>query len=238
MKTAVLLLLASATVSCEPPAASSSVLDEQRVAGKATLEPVTSTDITSRDLDLGGARMRLLEAGPADGRVVVFLHGAAFQATTWQELGTLALLAENGYRAIAVDLPGFGRSERGDLAGAAFLEALFDVLELERAALVTPSMSGGFSLPFLARHPDRVSALVAVAPVAIPKYAEELAGLTTPTLLCWGDTDRIVPGAHADLLQARLPNARKVVLQDAGHACYMKQPARFHEVLVEFLAGV
>lgn len=37
---------------------------------------------------------------------VVLLHGQAFTSQTWEELGTMAILATNGYQAIAVDLPG------------------------------------------------------------------------------------------------------------------------------------
>ncbi|KAK6319575.1 hypothetical protein J4Q44_G00107860 [Coregonus suidteri] len=37
---------------------------------------------------------------------VVLLHGQAFSSKTWVELDTLALLATNGYQALAVDLPG------------------------------------------------------------------------------------------------------------------------------------
>lgn len=37
---------------------------------------------------------------------VLFLHGQAFTSKTWEALGTLALLAGEGYRAVAIDLPG------------------------------------------------------------------------------------------------------------------------------------
>lgn len=37
---------------------------------------------------------------------VVLLHGQAFTSKTWVELGTMALLATNGYQALAMDLPG------------------------------------------------------------------------------------------------------------------------------------
>uniref|UniRef100_A0A8B9HM50 Peptidase M20 dimerisation domain-containing protein n=1 Tax=Astyanax mexicanus TaxID=7994 RepID=A0A8B9HM50_ASTMX len=37
---------------------------------------------------------------------VVLLHGQAFTSKTWEELGTLSLLAANGYQALALDLPG------------------------------------------------------------------------------------------------------------------------------------
>lgn len=37
---------------------------------------------------------------------VLFLHGQAFTSKTWEALGTLALTAGEGYRAVAIDLPG------------------------------------------------------------------------------------------------------------------------------------
>lgn len=38
-------------------------------------------------------------------RNVLLLHGAKFSAQTWQDLGTLSLLATNGFRVAAVNLP-------------------------------------------------------------------------------------------------------------------------------------
>lgn len=37
---------------------------------------------------------------------MVLLHGQAFTSKTWEELGTMAVLAANGYQALAMDLPG------------------------------------------------------------------------------------------------------------------------------------
>lgn len=44
-------------------------------------------------------------AEPGAARNVLLLHGAKYSAQTWQELGTLSLLADAGFRVAAVDLP-------------------------------------------------------------------------------------------------------------------------------------
>lgn len=51
-------------------------------------------------------------------RNVLFLHGARFGARNWDDIGTLELLAEKGYRAVAVDLPVHVRSVDGMLLSA------------------------------------------------------------------------------------------------------------------------
>ena len=197
-----------------------------------------TTNITARDIELGGSRVHLLEAGPAAGPAVLFLHGASFRAATWEDLGTLALLGADGYRVVAIDLPGFGDSEASALAPAAFLPALLDELGLEQPVVVSPSMSGRFSLPLVAEHPERLAGFVGVAPVAIEEHAARLAGNALPTLLVWGSEDRLIPRAQAERLADGMTNARLEVLEDAGHACYMQQPERFHQLLLAFLQAV
>ncbi len=190
--------------------------------------------VSSRTITISGAKVHLLEAGERAGSEVLLLHGASFRAATWEELGTLLVLAGAGCRAVAVDLPGYGDSQASALAPEEFLLALCAALDHPRPLLVSPSMSGAFSLPVAARHPERLAGLVAVAPVAIEANLEALSGSRLPTLLLWGERDSVVPEAEADRLAAAMADARKVVLPGAGHACYMQDPERFHELLLEF----
>lgn len=183
---------------------------------------------------VAGAAVHGYAAGPDSGDVVLLLHGAAFTADTWRELGTLDLLAGAGYRALAIDLPGFGRSAPSSLAPEAFLLAVIDSVG-GRTVLVSPSMSGRFSLPVAVDHPELLTKLVAVAPVGIPQLGDRLARITVPVLAIWGDRDRVVPLANADLLVAEVPDGRKVVLKGARHPCYLDRPEQFHAELLKFL---
>ena len=182
------------------------------------------------------ARVHYLAAGPADGRPVVFLHGTRFQADTWRRIGTLDHLAGQGYRAYAVDLPGFGQSPRTPHEPEPWLGKLLDAMNLDQPVIVSPSMSGRYSLPLVTTRPERLAAFVAVAPVGIPAYRDKLSRITVPTLAIWGQNDGTVPIAQADLLVQELPHARKIVVPGAAHALYMDNADTFHKELLAFLA--
>lgn len=196
------------------------------------------TSITSQYLNLENARIHYLEAGARNYSCILFLHGASFTAKTWEEIGTLQLLASRGYRAIAVDIPGYGRSQRISVSPQGFLLELLELLKLNRPVIISPSMSGSYSLPFVIEQRDKLSGLVAVAPVGIKRYREQLTGIELPVLAIWGSNDRIVPESQADLLLELMPNAKKVVLANAGHACYMNSTDEFHQHLIKFLAEI
>ncbi len=182
-----------------------------------------------------GGKLHYLEAGNASSPPVLLLHGASFSSETWRELGTLALLAEQGYRAVALDLPGFGQSEQINGTPDHLLPTVLSQLSLDRPVLVSPSMSGGYSLPLVVAQPESLRGFVAVAPVSIGRYLDRLKDNPLPTLAIWGSDDRIVPVSQADQLCAAMNKAHKVVLANAGHACYMRATDSFHQHLLGFL---
>jgi len=64
---------------------------------------------------------------------------------------------------------------------------------------------------------------------------DRLGGITAPTLIVHGDSDRVVPVANAGLLAERIPNSQVVILEDSGHACSFDQRVRFNHAVLGFL---
>jgi pimeloyl-ACP methyl ester carboxylesterase len=195
-------------------------------------------DIQSNTANIGGNKVHLLTAGPDDGLPVVLLHGASFTSKTWQDIGTIAALAEAGYRVLAVDLPGFGQSDSTGTSRTEWLGQLLDELKIAKPVIVSPSLSGRFALPFVTDQPDRVAGFVAVAPVAIDRHRNKLAQIACPVLAVWGEHDRTIPFEHADALVQAAEQGRKVIVPGGSHAPYMSDPATFHRELLTFLVEV
>ncbi len=57
-----------------------------------------------------------------------------------------------------------------------------------------------------------------------------------PTLVCWGEHDRVFPVETGERLVGLLPDARVEVFRDTAHTPNIQQPRRFNRVLLDFLA--
>jgi pimeloyl-ACP methyl ester carboxylesterase len=64
---------------------------------------------------------------------------------------------------------------------------------------------------------------------------ERLGEIACPTLIVWGERDRLVPVADASEFERRIPDARKVIYPDTGHLPMLERPACFNEDLRAFL---
>ncbi|MBF8187392.1 haloalkane dehalogenase [Nonomuraea sp. K274] len=115
----------------------------------------------------GGLRMAYVEAGPEGGEPVVLLHGEP----TWSFLyrHVMPELAAAGLRAIAVDLVGFGRSDKpADVADHTYARhvewtraLLLDALGLRGITIVGQDWGGLIGLRIAAEHPGSVARIVA-----------------------------------------------------------------------------
>jgi pimeloyl-ACP methyl ester carboxylesterase len=142
--------------------------------------PAGVPGVAARFVELSsGVRARVAIAGPDDGMPVILLHGWA--ACLYLYRHGLERLPAWGIRAIAVDLRGFGLSDKPNVRGAysteaycADLDALLDTLQLPKALFVGQSMGGGLLLRYAQRRPDRMRGMVLINPsglVPIPLLA-------------------------------------------------------------------
>ena len=67
---------------------------------------------------------------------------------------------------------------------------------------------------------------------------ERLAGIEQPTLVLWGDRDRLIPPERATRFQDDIPNARKVMFETLGHVPHEEDPQATAEAVRDFLLAL
>lgn len=113
------------------------------------------------DSEGGSLRVAYVDEGPADGPVVLLMHGEPSWSYLYRHM--IPVLVEAGARVIAPDLVGFGRSDKptqqADYTYARHVEwmrqALFDRLDLRDITYFGQDWGGLIGLRLVAEHPDR-----------------------------------------------------------------------------------
>jgi len=68
-------------------------------------------------------------------------------------------------------------------------------------------------------------------------FRQEIATLTLPTLLLWGERDLLLPIHLGRALHQALPDATFVSLPQSGHRPMLTQPAIFSQIVLDFLSN-
>jgi pimeloyl-ACP methyl ester carboxylesterase len=119
-----------------------------------------------------GVRLFCVEAGPAGGPLVLFVHG--WPEFWWSWRHQLPAVAAAGFHAVAVDLPGYGRSDKPDVTydeawvNSCLAEAIV-ALGHDEAVLVGHDWGGLLVWPFARRFPERTRAVVGVNTPDLPR---------------------------------------------------------------------
>ena len=198
-----------------------------------------------RTVATSGMQLSILEAGT--GPPALALHGLG--GTKGSFLPTVAGLADR-FRVIAMDLPGFGDSDKPIgaaydaryFAGAAV--DLLDALELDRVHLIGNSLGGRVALEIALRHPSRAGRLGLLAPSLAWRRQRPwlpLLRLTRPELglvqlaprpVVEGIVHRLIPGADEgwtaagvdEFLRAYLTPSGRAAFYAAARQIYLEQP--------------
>jgi pimeloyl-ACP methyl ester carboxylesterase len=135
--------------------------------------PVQYFEFVSQGSPLHMAYMDVKPKAP-NGRVIVLLHGKNYVAATWQ--GTISVLSGAGYRVIAPDQIGFGKSTKPahyqytfqQLAGNT--HGLLASLGIGRITLVGHSTGGMLGVRYALMYPDSVDRLGLVDPIGLEDW--------------------------------------------------------------------
>jgi pimeloyl-ACP methyl ester carboxylesterase len=179
------------------------------------------------------ARLSTMEAGA--GPAVLAIHGLG--GTKGSFLPTLAALADR-FRVVAVDLPGFGDSDKPIGApydprffASAMLD-LLDALELDRVHLIGNSLGGRVALELALHAPERVRRLALLAPSLAwrrPRRWAPALRLVRPELglvqlaprpVVDTVVRRLIPGANDGWMAAGVDEFLRAYLSPAGRAAF------------------
>ncbi len=167
-------------------------------------------------VEVQGLRMHYVDEGPRNGPVVLLLHGEP----TWSYLYRKMIppLVAAGFRTIAPDLIGFGRSdklERVDnysyAAHVAWLAGFVTTLDLRAMTVFAQDWGGLLGLRVVAEHSDRFARVV-ISNTGLPTGK----GMATPGFLQWREYSQTVPDFRAGKIV--LKGTVKGISEGAVHA--------------------
>lgn len=135
-------------------------------------------------------RISYLEAG--EGPPVLFLHGWPTNAELWRHI--LPTVAESGRRAIAIDLPAFGKSDKPTVDYSypyyeGVITAFLKAIAVDDVALVVHDLGGPIGLYWMSQNRERVTEVALLNTLVFPEvsWAVKLfvAATKTPIVRSW-----------------------------------------------------
>lgn len=150
--------------------------------GYAYPYPVQTFAFESQRSAVRMAYLDVAPTGASNGRTVVLLHGKNFGAFAWGT--TIASLSKAGFRVVAPDQIGFGKSSKpasyqyGFVQLAANTHALLAKLGIGKATIVGHSMGGMLATRYALLYPSEVDKLLLVNPIGLEDYGALLPART------------------------------------------------------------
>lgn len=165
--------------------------------------------------------------------------------TTWLRQANfppIALVGHSMGGAIAIHLTAHAPElvERLVLVDAAGLplQATFPVLAARSVRSMFQPGNGGYPWPLvrdILRQPRLRLLWQAAQQMMSSDFRIELATITIPTLILWGEQDLLLPPALGQALSMALPHATFLTLPNCGHRPPLAQPELFSRLVLEFL---
>jgi 4,5:9,10-diseco-3-hydroxy-5,9,17-trioxoandrosta-1(10),2-diene-4-oate hydrolase len=143
-------------------------------------EFATDAEFSARTFHGNGFPVRYYDSGPCPGApagtgrgdadTIVLLHGGGPGASAWSNFGRTMPVVAKRFRAVMMDLPGYGETAARPATGHFFtvaadaLAGLLDHLSISKVHLIGNSLGGGTAVRVALAYPDRVGRLVLMGP--------------------------------------------------------------------------
>lgn len=137
-------------------------------------------EFPDRYIHIRGVKLRYWDAGAGDNPILL-IHGFGASVEIWRPVMHELM---KRHRVLALDLPGFGRSDKPEAAYTlVYMSNIIRQFLLEqdipRATLIGHSYGGAVALRFALESPDRLDRLALIAPAALDRRAHPLLRLMT-----------------------------------------------------------
>ena len=183
-----------------------------------------------------GQQVDALEKAMQENKFVLLLHGARFSSADWERIGTLEKIREMGFTPVAVNL---NKSETlWSESPERWMQKKVDGL-MGKVVIVSPSMSGKGSLPYVISNPASVLGYIPIAPVS-PFPSNKLSAfrnIQVKSLIMFGSGDEYGKRI-SEQLKGVFADPKVVAVPGAGHACYLDKPDVWHRELQAFLKSL
>ncbi len=186
------------------------------------------------------------------GETVILIHGYSPEVNSWRTWEkNIASLARH-FRVYALDLIGYGESDKPEQQPDAGMEAqavveLLDAEKIDHASLVGLSWGGVIAQIVVGTVPGRIQKLVLgdSGYERGPHGLERLRKLACPTLIVWDEEDVVIPVENARILADAIPHSQVRILrheereEDADpnnrHWSQVSHSKMWNRIVTEFL---
>jgi pimeloyl-ACP methyl ester carboxylesterase len=231
-----------------------SVFQDKSVSGQPPSTLYYTTD--------KGTKIHYIMKG--EGTPVLLIHGAKYTArTNWVASGIFPMLAEN-YKVIALDLSGYGESDKPSSAEAYGMQWVNDIkslmasLNIQKAHIVGYSLGGMVAMKFISTHPDyiisgiiggagwlqqgsriqtawdRMKDPLSSGPAKLALTEEEIRAIKKPVTFIVGSRDN-AKRSYIDPVSAIRTDWPLTVIENAGHGSTVTKQ-EFKDALVKWLS--
>ena len=198
--------------------------------------------MTEKTLNSGNYKCRIL-VQVGEGLPVIFLHGSSYTSEVWRNIGVTTILKEKHVPFLALDMP-YGlntecQPKTNDVKANVEVvrEAVRTTFGSSTPMVVGASLGGHVALMYAAQFPVQGLLLVSPTRVFRETLLEAYAKFAFPVRIVWGSEDTIVSGEDMRNLAAKLPQAKLITYEGAGHSAYRYQPDRFKRDLLALYAA-